>query len=78
MVQKETLLQEKIINRHLLLESLKFFSGIGIIVITGVLFFLSNILHYVIPTQLGYAFIAGAYIAASSKIKSYKDILNLI
>jgi len=67
-------LEEKLVNNHIRIEYIKLISGIGILLIClGIMVFKSSFPESV----LGYIAVGGAFLASSSKIKSFQDLLKL-
>ena len=69
-------LEEKLISAHIFVEKGKFFAGLGIILLLILVTIGGGFFKFDLPANFYYGFIVAGFIAASSKIKSYKDIIN--
>lgn len=69
--------ENKLVSTHIFLEKGKFFSGLVIIGVFVLILILNKFLQMdVSGNVIGFGIVGGAILASSSKIKSFKDIIN--
>lgn len=69
--------EDRLVYNHIFLENAKFYSGIILAVILILISLFGKKFNLEIPSNiLSYGLIASAFLASSSKIKNYKDLIG--